>query len=99
VWLNPPFSNPAPWARRWIDHANGVLLFPWNVNASWVDEVIDVVPLVRLLRHSAFIHPTHTGRHVPVVCALAGLGDGAAAVAGAVELGRALIPVRENAGT
>ena len=24
VWMNPPFSRPAPWIHRWLDHGNGV---------------------------------------------------------------------------
>lgn len=26
VWLNPPFSNPAPWIEKFIEHQNGVAL-------------------------------------------------------------------------
>jgi len=28
VWMNPPFSKPAPWVRRFIEHGNGIALLP-----------------------------------------------------------------------
>lgn len=46
VWMNPPFSKPAPWVERWVEHGNGVALLPtsngkwfrnlWNEKISWV---------------------------------------------------------------
>lgn len=80
VWLNPPFSNPSPWVDRFIDHDNGVLLFPLNINATWLFRLLRAVPAVILLEHARFHHPTHTGRHVPVGVALTGLGAGHAVV-------------------
>lgn len=74
VWCNPPFSNVGPWADRWIDHGAGVILFPMSVNARWLTRLLRAVPAVLLLEHVPFVHPTHTGRHVPVAVALAGAG-------------------------
>jgi len=34
VWMNPPYSKPAPWIERWIDHADGVALLPTS-NGKW----------------------------------------------------------------
>lgn len=47
VWMNPPFSNPTPWVKRFIEHGDGVALLPhsaspWHValwdapHVSWV---------------------------------------------------------------
>ena len=76
VWLNPPFSDMPPWVDRWIMHGNGLLLFPWSINAVWIDTLLDAVEVVVRLRRPKFEHPTHTGRHVPVAIAVTGLGDG-----------------------
>ncbi len=38
VWMNPPFSKPAPWAHRFLDHGHGVALLPMS-NARWFDAV------------------------------------------------------------
>jgi hypothetical protein len=33
VWLNPPFSNRAPWIGKMIVHGNGILLIPANLKS------------------------------------------------------------------
>lgn len=38
VWMNPPFSNPLPWIRRFIRHNNGIALVPTS-NGKWQDEL------------------------------------------------------------
>ena len=38
VWMNPPFSGTDPWARKWIDHGNGVALLPCS-RARWFSEI------------------------------------------------------------
>jgi len=30
VWMNPPYSKPAPWVARWSEHGNGVALLPFT---------------------------------------------------------------------
>jgi hypothetical protein len=34
VWMNPPYSGPTPWVRRFIAHANGVCLVP-HAKSAW----------------------------------------------------------------
>lgn len=34
VWMNPPYSKPAPWIARWLEHGNGVALVPF-AKADW----------------------------------------------------------------
>jgi hypothetical protein len=34
VWMNPPFSKPAPWVERFIAHRNGVALLP-QAKSRW----------------------------------------------------------------
>lgn len=91
VWCNPPFSNPAPWTTRWLDHADGVILFPLNVNSTWMFELVRSVPAVLMIEHCRFHHPTHTGRHVPVTVALAGVGRGVVAVERAARVLRGVL--------
>lgn len=38
VWMNPPYSRPTPWIRRFIDHGNGVCLIP-AAKARWFFEL------------------------------------------------------------
>lgn len=37
VWMNPPFSAPAPWVRRFIAHQHGVALVPFAKSAWFFD--------------------------------------------------------------
>ncbi len=34
VWMNPPYSNPAPWVDRFINHPSGLALTPAS-NSHW----------------------------------------------------------------
>ena len=46
VWLNPPFSNPTPFVKKFVEHNNGIGLVPtsigrwmqhlWESDVSWV---------------------------------------------------------------
>lgn len=38
VWMNPPYSKPAPWVARFVAHANGVCLLPF-AKAAWFDRL------------------------------------------------------------
>lgn len=40
VWMNPPFSKPTPWVRKFIEHKNGVCLVPMS-KSSWFQELWD----------------------------------------------------------
>src|SRR4026209_1061522 len=35
VWMNPPFSDSAPWIRRFIEHADGVALVQVSQSAAF----------------------------------------------------------------
>jgi hypothetical protein len=39
IWCNPPYSDAAPWAARWIDHGNGLLLTHIPANAGWAVDI------------------------------------------------------------
>ena len=48
VWMNPPYSNAAPWAREFIDHGNGVALLPYS-QGKWLYELWIAVDGVAML--------------------------------------------------
>ena len=35
VWLNPPYSAPAPWIEKLADHGNGIALMPNDSSTKW----------------------------------------------------------------
>lgn len=41
VFCNPPFSQKEIWAKRMIEHGNGILLLPERGSAPWFGEVAE----------------------------------------------------------
>ena len=38
VWMNPPFSKASQWARRFLEHGNGIALLPM-AKSNWTGDV------------------------------------------------------------
>jgi hypothetical protein len=38
VWCNPPFSKPAPWITRWVEHGNGIAITVMS-KSRWFDDM------------------------------------------------------------
>jgi len=38
VWMNPPYSKPAPWVERWLEHGDGIALLPTS-KSRWFDRL------------------------------------------------------------
>jgi hypothetical protein len=57
VWVNPPFSNAAAFADRFIAHGNGVFLGP-VANGRWAQDMLAASWLTWLCADFAFTHPT-----------------------------------------
>lgn len=73
VWLNPPYSNAAPWADRFIDHANGVWLSPY-ANSKWFFRMLRAADLVGFAADFAFVHPEHSGQRAGMALFFAAFG-------------------------
>lgn len=39
VWMNPPYSGPTPWVRKFIAHGHGVCLVP-HAKSAWHIELL-----------------------------------------------------------
>lgn len=48
VWMNPPYSKPAPWVDKWLTHGNGVALLPM-AKSRWMNYLMDSEASFRLL--------------------------------------------------
>ena len=63
VWMNPPFSKPAPWVNRFIEHRNGLALTPIS-NGQWMtdlwNEADGIVLLPGNIRFEQGTIPTRT---------------------------------------
>ena len=38
VWMNPPYSDPAPWVKRWLAHPTGVAIVPF-AKSDWFTDL------------------------------------------------------------
>jgi phage N-6-adenine-methyltransferase len=38
IWMNPPYSNTSPWARKFINHRQGICLVPF-AKSKWANEL------------------------------------------------------------
>lgn len=59
VFVNPPYSDPTPWSRRWAEH-NGPKLWlsEGSVGTKWFGEIIESAEHVWFFRKRlAFYHP------------------------------------------
>lgn len=67
VFMNPPFSNTAPWIRRHADHGNGISLIPASVESQVWREIVwnQAVGIFLLHGRTRFCNPdgsSTTGR-------------------------------------
>lgn len=57
VWMNPPYSNPKPWVKKWLDHGNGLALLPMAKSAWFVELMQTDANFVVLPSSFKFISP------------------------------------------
>lgn len=71
VWMNPPFSGPSPWIRRFIAHRDGIALVPF-AKSRWFFDLWDAADAVCApgLALSKFV-----GGPIFMPCALVAFGE------------------------
>jgi hypothetical protein len=57
VWMNPPYSNTAPWIDRWLRHGNGVALLPMVQGSKWQTPLWDSRAACKNLLNVKFHRP------------------------------------------
>ena len=77
IWMNPPYSEPAPWVERFIEHGHGIALLPFAKSGwffdLWHHPKIDIATTDTNL--SKF-----DGGQIFMPCFLAAIGDVRAAL-------------------
>ena len=48
VWMNPPYSTPKHWVRKWLAHGNGVAILPLS-KSSWLAQLWEQTDAVVIL--------------------------------------------------
>lgn len=56
VWMNPPYSGPAPWVERWSKHPDGLALTAIGRDASWLGVLLRSADAITMLS-VRFIRP------------------------------------------
>ena len=75
VWLNPPYSKPAQWVKRFVNHGNGVMLI--NLAKSrWFDELwVQAHGIAILPYNMKFETPSDGLKCISMPTALFAMGD------------------------
>lgn len=79
VWLNPPFKRKIlPWAKRLVEHGNGVILVPARTESQYFQLLWQHADAIFFSYERWMFHYPRTGRQCPtsgwVGCALAAFG-------------------------
>ncbi len=75
VWMNPPFSKPSPWVRKFIEHGNGICLLPTG-KSGWYDELWESsAGIVSLPANFKFARDNVTATSIFIRVFLAAFGD------------------------
>src|SRR5262249_24547271 len=80
VWMNPPYSTAAAWARRWIDHPDGVCLICVS-NAAWPAEMFERADAFCILHAVDFVTPVRQSDNISSALLMAAQGAGTVGLA------------------
>ena len=75
VWMNPPYSKPDPWMRKFIQHGNGVGLVCISKSNWFMDLWDSQVSFVFPLPNIGFIRPNLEIKQIFMPVILFGLGN------------------------
>ena len=81
VWMNPPYSAPKLWVKRFIEHGNGIALLPLSLS-YWSKDIWNAADAITLTeRQPKFIRPDGSSRGIRFPTFLFAIGaDNAAAL-------------------
>ena len=75
VWMNPPYSRPAPWVEKWQNHGNGIGLVPVSksgwYNKMWQNPEVVLIPMPVNLK---FMKPSGEASQIFMPIVLIGIG-------------------------
>ena len=78
VWLNPPYSKPDPWVKKFIENGSGIALLPTSGGAYWFYNLWDaadgIVP-IHMTKIDHFERPDGSRYGIPFAIFLFALGE------------------------
>jgi hypothetical protein len=88
VWMNPPYSRPAPWVAKWLEHGNGLALLPMAKSKWFVDLCNSDAHFLVLPSTLKFNAPNGTRLSLMMGSTLWAIGDQACGALPASNLGK-----------
>jgi len=73
VWMNSPYSGPAPWVDRFAAHGNGLALLP-TLRSLWMGTLLRSADATTLLLIRDFTGADSRLKQIPYMCLLAACG-------------------------
>lgn len=75
IWMNPPYSKPAPWVERFIRHGHGIALLPF-AKSKWCETLWQSDAKLVYLRAITFYRPDiKVGNQAPFSLGLWAIGN------------------------
>ena len=75
VWMNPPYSKPAPWVDKFIENGNGIALLPVT-RGMWFDKIWEAADgLVVDKYNTHFIRPNGSKKPITFRTIFAAIGQ------------------------
>jgi len=75
VWMNPPYSKPAPWVDKFIENGNGIALLPVT-RGMWFDKIWEAADgLVIDKYNNKFTRPDGTQKSITFRTVFVALGN------------------------
>jgi len=88
VWMNPPYSKPAPWVDKFIEHGNGIALVPVT-RGQWFSRLWEVADAVCLdLYNGKFQRPDGSSKSITFRTAYMAIGEDNAKALHNLQIGR-----------
>ena len=75
VWMNPPFSKPQPWVRRFVEHHNGIALLPASKSQWFYDLWQSDASITNINYNFKFDDPKGGNGSIWMPCCLVAYGE------------------------
>ena len=88
VWMNPPYSKPAPWADKFIEHGNGIALVPVT-RGMWFDKMWEAADALVIDKYNnKFSRPDGSQKSITFRTVFIAIGKDNAEALHKLQLGR-----------
>ena len=75
IWMNPPYSNPGPWVRKFAQHNNGIALVPMSKSQWFVDLWDQAGGIITLPPQLKFLRPSGESASIVMPCVMVAYGN------------------------